>query len=129
MSTASKARQYHTQQIHFFRTLINFSDPDVAARKLGTLPAGANVLRVNTVISTAFNAGTTNTISVGYSSGGSDLVSAGAAGSATANTVTQAPSGKALLAADTDLWAGVTLSGTAATAGVAEVIVEYAPAI
>jgi hypothetical protein len=102
---------------------------DVANRAMVPVPAGSNVLRFNTVISTAFNAGTTNTISIGTTSGGTDIINAAAAGSVTANTVTQAPSGKALLAADTTYFVTITLSGTAATAGVAEVIVEYVPAI
>lgn len=130
MPAASKARQFHTQQIHFIRTLINFNDADVANRLMNPgIPAGSNLLRVNTVISTAFNAGTTNTISVGTTTGGTDIINAAAAGSVTANVLTQAPSGKALVAVDTTYFVTVTLSGTAATTGVAEVIIEYAPPI
>jgi len=129
MAAASKARQFHTQQVHFLRTLINYNDADALTRVVGIIPAGANILRINTCISTAQNAGTTNTLSVGTSSGGTDLVNATAAGSATANVVAQAPSGKSLCAADTTIWATLTQSGTAATAGVVEVTVEYVPAI
>lgn len=123
------ARQFHTQQVHFLRTLINYNDADALTRNIGTIPAGSNLLRINTCVSTAQNAGTTNTISVGTSSGGTDLVNAAAAGSVTANVVTQAPSGKSLLASDTTIWATLTQSGTAATAGVVEVTIEYVPAI
>lgn len=129
MAAASKARAFHTQQVHFIRTLINYNDVDVANRVMVPVPAGSNVLRFNTVISTAFNAGTTNTISVGTTAAGTDIINAAAAGAATANVVTQAPVGKALVAADTSYFVTVTLAGTAATAGVAEVIVEYVPAI
>lgn len=128
-TAGTSARQFHTQQIHYLRTLINYNDTDALTRKMGTIPAGANILRINTCISTAQNAGTTNTLSVGTSSGGTDLVNATAAGSATANVVVQAPSGKSLMASDTDIWATLTQSGTAATAGVVEVTVEYAPAL
>ena len=123
------ARQFHTQQVHFLRTLINYNDADALTRNMGTIPEGSNLLRINTCVSTAQNAGTTNTISVGTSSGGTDLVNAAAAGSVTANVVTQAPSGKSLLASDTTIWAKLTQSGTAATAGVVEVTIEYVPAI
>lgn len=129
MAAASKARQYHTQQVHFLRTLINYNDADALTRVIGTIPAGSNLLRVNTVVSTAQNAGTTNTLSVGTTSGGTDIISAAAAGTATANVLTQAPSGKALVAVDTTYYATLTQSGTAATAGVVEVIIEYVPAI
>jgi hypothetical protein len=129
MAAGSKARQFHTQQVHFLRTLINYNDADALTRVIGTIPAGSNLLRVNTCVSTAQNAGTTNTISVGTTSGGTDIINAAAAGSVTANVVTQAPSGKALVASDTTYYATLTQSGTAATAGVVEVIIEYVPAI
>lgn len=128
-TAGTTARQFHTQQVHFLRTLINYNDADALTRNMGTIPAGSNILRINTCVSTAQNAGTTNTLSVGTSSGGTDLVNATAAGSATANVVVQAPSGKSLLASDTTIWATLTQSGTAATAGVVQVTVEYVPPI
>lgn len=123
------ARQFHTQQVHFLRTLINYNDADALTRVIGTIPAGSNLLRINTCVSTAQNAGTTNTISVGTTSGGTDLINAAAAGSVTANVLTQAPSGKSLVADDTTYYATLTASGTAATAGVVAVTLEYVPAI
>jgi hypothetical protein len=129
MAAASKARQFHTQQVHFLRTLINFNDVDALTRVIGTLPAGANLLSCKTIVSTAQNAGTTNTLSVGTTPGGTDIVNAAAAGAATAVVNTLAPSGKSLLAADTTYYATLTQSGTAATAGVVEVILDYVPAI
>lgn len=128
MAAASKARQFHTQQTHFLRTLFNYSDADVSSgRKIGTIPAGSSILRINTCISTAFNSGTNHTVNVGTTATGTDLVSAGAAGSATANVVTQAPSGKSYFAADQDIYAWMDLTGTPATTGVSQVTVEYIP--
>lgn len=129
MASASRARAFHTQQVHFIRTQINFNDVDVANRVLVPVPAGANVLRFNTVIDTLFNAATTNTISIGTTSGGTDILNAAAAGVATANVVTQAPVGKALLAVDTTYFVTVAMTGAVATTGRAEVIIEYVPAI
>ncbi len=127
-TAGSTARQFHTQQIHYLRTLINYNDADIGGRKIGTIPAGSNILRTNTVASTANNAGTSATLSVGFSAAAAtDLVNATSVASATANVVTQAPSGKALVSSDTDIYVTLAMSGTAATAGVAEVIVEYAP--
>lgn len=121
------ARKYHTEQVHYIRTLINYSDPDALTRVVGVIPANSNVLRINTCVSTAQNAGTTNTLSVGTTSGGTDLVNATAAGSVTANVVAQAPSGKSYVTSDTTIYATLTQSGTAATAGVVHVTVEYVP--
>lgn len=123
------ARKYHTEQVHFIRTYINYSDADALTRIVGTIPANSSLLRINTCISTAQNAGTTNTLSVGTTSGGTDLINAAAAGSLTANVVTQAPSGKSLYSADTTIYATLTQSGTAATAGVVQVTLEYCPAL
>ena len=57
-TAGTSARPFHTQQIHYLRTLINYNDADIAGRKIGTIPAGSNILRTNTVASTANNAGT-----------------------------------------------------------------------
>lgn len=131
MAAASKARQFHTQQVHFLRTLMNYNDADIGGRKIGTIPSGANILRTNTVVSTANNAGTTATLSVGFTAAAAtDLINAiDVKTAATANVVTQAPSGKALLAADTDIFVTMATTGGAPTAGIVEVIVEYAPPI
>ena len=129
-TAGSSARQFHTQQVHYLRTLMNYNDADIGGRKIGTIPAGSNILRTNTVASTAVNYATPATLSVGFSAAAAtDLVNATSVISATANVVTQAPSGKALLASDTDIYVTLAGTGTAATAGVVEVIVEYAPPI
>lgn len=129
-TAGTSARQFHTQQIHYLRTLMNYNDGDIGGRKIGTIPSGSNILRVNTVASTAVNAGSTATLSVGFTSAAStDLVNATSVASATANVLTQAPSGKALLAADTDIYVTLAMTGTPATTGIVEAIVEYAPPI
>lgn len=130
MAAASKARQFHTQQVHFLRTLMNYNDPDIAGRKIGTIGAGANILRTNTVASTAVNFSVTATLSVGFNAAAAtDLVNATSVIAATANIATQAPVGKTLLAADTDIYVTLAGTGAAPTTGVVEVIVEYVPAI
>jgi hypothetical protein len=127
MAAASKARQFHTQQTHFLRGLMNFNDPDIAGRKLGTVPVGSNILSCKTCASTANNAGTSATLSVGFSAGGTDLVNATNVAAATGIVNTLAPSGKSLLGSDTDIYMSLAMAGTAATTGVCEAIVEYVP--
>jgi hypothetical protein len=136
MAAASKARQFHTQQVHFLRTLINFNDPDVPtaagtlSRAFTPIPSGANLLRANYCASTAFNSGGACTIAVGTTVAGVDVVAAAdIKTAATANVVTQAPVGKSLVAADTTYYAVLTYAGAAPTAGVVEVTLEYVPAL
>src|SRR4051812_7462783 len=59
------ARQYHTQQGHYLRR--GFTYADTGALTVGTIPAGALILKACSGIHivTAFNAGTANIADVG----------------------------------------------------------------
>jgi hypothetical protein len=128
MATRSLARLFHVQQTTYLQTLMNYNDADASTgRLLGYVPAGATIVRIYTVISTAFNAGTTNTLSVGKTATGTDYVNATAAGSATGPTAATVTAANTVPAADQAIYASYTQSGTAASAGVARVIVEYVP--
>lgn len=89
-----------------------------------SLPKGAIVTRVACNVTTAFNAGTTNVLTFGYSSdtdalmGSSDI---------TENTVGTYVKERmdAALTANSVVYAQYTQTGTAATAGVADVYVTY----
>lgn len=65
MTNPSQARVYHTPQIHYFRRRINFSETGTLT--IGVIPAGAIVINAGVVVTTAFNAGTTNTLDIGTS--------------------------------------------------------------
>jgi len=125
---AGNARQYHTQQTHFLRLPFTFATASGVSLKVGTLPAGARVLRQTTFVETAFNAGTTNTINVGYSANGTDVLNAGAGG-AIATLVTAVPAAAGPIAADTDVFVQYNQTGGAATAGAGTVVIEYVPNI
>jgi hypothetical protein len=130
MAIRSLGRKYHTQQSHYMTTLINYNDADASTgRLLGYLPPGSVLLRIYTVIQTAFNAGTTNTLSVGKTLTGTDYVSATAAGSATGPTAATVSAANTYIptTGDQAVYASYAQSGTAATAGVALVVVEYVP--
>ncbi len=124
-------RQYHHQVAHFLRRTVTYAD-NGSAKVIGTLPAGALILKPcsGVHVITAFNAGTTNVIDVGYVNAtttdddyfGTDL----ALGAATFVPLDEAVGGFRVDVA-TDVTATVGLSGTAATAGVAEVVIVYIP--
>ena len=101
---------------------------NATAVTIATIPAGAQIVNINIDVTTAFNAGTTNTVTVGTSASAAAYVastSVGATGrasvattgvySAWANTGTS------------DVSATITFSqtGTAATAGAARVTIVY----
>lgn len=126
------AQEYHTNQVHFLRATVAYGD-DGTAVSLGWVPAGAALVRGGAVVSTAFDAGTTNTLNVGFRNAGdgtsdddneyASLIALGTAGVIVADDMATAadsyhPEGA-------ELTATVVLTGTAATAGSAVVWMEY----
>ena len=126
------ARQSHEQQIHFLRKLVNYNDAGVSTGVLvGTVPAGAIITAVICEIATAFNAATTNVLTVGTTGTGTDLMTSaesisGTIGQKTAATY-KGTAAAAPVANDQDVFVAYTQTGTAATTGVAYVIVFFVP--
>ncbi|MCA6114249.1 hypothetical protein J6524_04805 [Bradyrhizobium sp. WSM 1738] len=132
MATNTKgtsARQYREQQVHYLRFLVNYNDAGIAAGvKKQTLPKGAIIVGTDVHNATAFNAGTTNVLTVGGGTNFNEIVAAGDVDeTATGLTQNIKPTSTFLgpLAADTDVYVKYTQTGTAATAGKATVIVKY----
>jgi hypothetical protein len=129
------ARALSTQQTHFYRIVVNFNDPNIAtAQKFGTLPAVSFITNVFVEVATAFNAGTTNTLTIGTTTAANEIVATGdLTGNGTSSLSTQVSRvtrgfGRGLTAAgDTLLYAKYTQTGTAATTGQAYVVIEYVP--
>jgi uncharacterized membrane protein len=101
---------------------------NTSAVSIGTLPANAQIVDINIDVTTAFNAGTTNTVTVGKTGSAAAYVTSTSVGSAGRASV--ASTGVYSAWADTgsaELDATVTFSqtGTAATAGVARVTIVY----
>lgn len=125
------ARQTQLQVVHMIRATVNYNDSNIAnGNVIGTLPKGAVILPLasTVVVSTAFNAATTNNLLIGTSAGGNDLATTSdtAAGSTGAKTLALATVGTgAKLAADKDIYVTYTQTGTAASAGVATVCIAY----
>ena len=102
---------------------------DTAAVTIGTLPAGAQIVDVNIDVTTAFNAGTTNTVTVGKTGSAAAFVAAtsvGSAGRASVATTGVYSAWANVGTSDID-YATVTFSqtGAAASAGAARVTIVY----
>jgi glycerol-3-phosphate acyltransferase PlsY len=120
---ANLARATHLQQPHYFRKRVVFNEPNIAAGVLiGTLPAGAMLTGLNVRVSTAFNAGTTNAVRVGTTPTGTEILTDAATAGARTPTIPNLS-----FATDTDIFASYAQTGGAATAGVADIVIAYAP--
>lgn len=98
---------------------------NTTAFEVGQLPAGASIVRISVAVDTAFDAGTTNVVDVGISSDTDkfandiDVSSAGIVAGTVAATAVQSTNDPTIITAI------YVPSGTAATAGAGQVIVEY----
>lgn len=124
-TAGTSARNYHTAQVHYLTKALVFGDNGVA-KELGYIPAGAHVIRGGVSVTTAFNAGTTNTLNIGTSAdddGFATLLALGTIGVIAADEM--ATTNDAYVTADTQITATVVLTGAAATAGAALAWIEY----
>lgn len=124
LNRATPARDAGYQMVQYIRASVTFAN-NGSAVSVGVIPAGALILKPisGAQIEEAFNAGTTNTIDIGTSAD-ADLYATDLAG----GTVTFVPIDEAValtVSADTEIFATVGLTGTAATAGKATIVVAY----
>ena len=124
------ARDYHTAQTHFvsksvaFNTVVSGSSVVV-----GTIPANSIILRAIAVITTPFNADSTNTISVGTLASSVALISsanATTAGVVTTTLISTAASAVIFPTTELIITARFGQTGAVASAGAAQIVVEYA---
>ncbi len=132
-TAGSTARQYPSGQVvNYLRFKVSYNDVGIAsAVGKQTLPSGAIIVGTDVYIATAFNAATTNVLTVGTNSTTANNIIAAADVDETAVAITLnvKPTGTALgpLSADAVVNVKYTQSGTAATAGVAYVVIKYIP--
>lgn len=124
----SLARYNTPQQIDYLRARVTFSNSGVAVA-VGILPPNAIILKAlsGVTVETVFNAGTTNTVDIGVQ-GTANLY--GSALSLTAQNFVPLGQNTNFVtssAGDTVVWATVNTSGTAATTGVAHVVIAFIP--
>lgn len=127
----STARKNALQLAHYLRFKVNFNDAGIAAG-VGRqwLPAGAIITGTDVYVGAAFNAATTNVVTVGLGGVANNIVAAADVDESTvALTKGIKPTGTALgpLAADSQVTVAYTQTGAAATAGSAVVIINYVP--
>lgn len=124
------ARKNTQQVVHAIRGKVALGDVGIGTGiQIGTIPAGSFVLPATVHVKTAFDAGTTNVLVVGSSADDDGFVASAGAAAGTAGVkgaLTGAQSG-AVLTADTPVYIKYTQTGTAATAGAAEVVLPYYP--
>lgn len=126
----STARKNNTQQIGYLRFKVNYNDAasGVALNKQ-TLPKGAIIIGVVLAVTTAFNAATTNTLSIGtVGDTATNIVNAQSVSAAGVTNDLQPTTGGAAygaLAADKQIQVTYTQTGAAATAGAAYVVIMY----
>jgi len=125
--TTPRVTQYQLK--HYLRKLVNFNDTGIAAGVImGTIPSGSLITNVEISVTTAFNAATTNNLLLGSSGADNTYVQTAdaAAGTLGAKNVTRAFA-LGPVATDIDVYVSYTQTGTAATAGVAYIVVNYVP--
>lgn len=127
LNSTIPARNDLYQNLQYIRKDIVFGD-NGKVLKIGTLPAGALIMKAisGVNISTVFNAGTGNVLDVGTSTDDDLFATDLALGTAGLIPLDEAVS--MYVAADTEVTATVTLTGTAATTGVGQIVIAYCTA-
>jgi hypothetical protein len=131
MSVSGVARNDGSQNLHFLGKDVTFGTVGIGTAdtvKVGTIPAGSMLFDARVRVTTAFNAVTTNVLTVGSDAGANtNMVAAGELNEG-ATGLTIVTTGAALtFASDTVIYVRYTQSGTAATAGAATILITYAP--
>lgn len=116
------------QTVGFLRRTVNYNDTGISSGVLmGTLPKGAHIIQTSVHIRTAFNAGTTNVLTVGTNSSSyNDLIGTATVDETSLGYTVSAPVVDVVYpTGDLGVYAKYAQTGTAATAGVADVVVTY----
>lgn len=130
-TVARPTREAPWHLVHYMRKTVAFNTTGIADGVPFSrwLPAGAEILSVTVKIKAAFNAATTNVLTVGQNSTDfNDMVAAGDVDESAVGSVTVFRGADLTLAAAALAYVKYTQSGTAATTGSAVIIIEYVPA-
>lgn len=126
-----------TQNVCYLRATMNFNDNNITNGVWAfTLPANAYILTMDMDVTTAFNAGTTNNMSIGATATGTDFLAATAVSSTGITHLTSAAGLGVAATGNSSLQTALNgavpvyfryvTSGTAATAGSVTVVITYA---
>lgn len=128
------ARQYNDYHPVYHRLTINYNDTNIGSGQMfGALNAGDFIQSIDCDVTTAFNAGTTNAVTIGTSAAANEIVATGLNGTTSIATgiyhlTTAAGLGLAVTGSSSvTLWAKYAQTGTAATAGSVTCVIETIP--
>lgn len=128
-TAGSAARDVKSPVTQVITYTLNFNTSGASSGvKLGTVPAGAIVLRWTARVLTAFNAGSTNPITIGVTATGAEIAASSSITSGTAGNYTGGPAaagGWAAFSADQALYASYIPTGTTVTTGKAIITIEF----
>jgi hypothetical protein len=131
MSSSGIARNDGSQNVHFIGKDITFATTGIGTAdtvKVGRIPAGSILMAAYVRITAAFNAATTNVLTVGQNAGSdNDIVAAGELNEGVTGTTVVLTGAALTFASDTDIYVRYTQTGTAATTGAASIVITYIP--
>lgn len=133
-------RQLTEQAVNYYRITVNFNDQNIgAAQQFGQLPSNAYILAIDAYVNTAFNAGTTNAVTIGTTKANSnEIVATGINGTTSiavgvlhltsaAGLGTAVSMGGTWLNLPMPLFVKYAQTGTAATTGQVVIVITYMP--
>ena len=123
-------RQNMTHQVNYFRASIAYNTLNIGTSgmvPLGTLPAGAIITGLLVKVTTAFNAATTNVLTVGTTATADAVLGATDIDELEVDTTLTFAGFGYLASVATPLFIKYAQTGTAASAGAATIILTYVP--
>jgi hypothetical protein len=127
VGTAARDVKAPVKQVISFT--LNFNTTGAASGiRIGTIPANAVIQNWRVNVQTLFNAGTTNPITIGTTATGAEIAASASITSGTAGVYTGSPAaanGWRAQPADQGVFTSYIPTGTAATTGLAYIVVEY----
>jgi hypothetical protein len=129
-TAGTSARSLRSPVVHSITYQLAYNTTGASSGvQIGTLPAGALIIGWNAHITTLFNAGTTNPITIGTTATGNEIAASGSITSGTAGAYSSAnvnaAGARGILAADTPIYTAYIPTGTAASTGAAVLSVTY----
>lgn len=129
-TNAVAPRKPITQQVPYFRASVSFDTVNIGTAgkvPLGTLPAGAIVTDLLIRVSEAFNAATTNVLTIGTAADDDSLLGATDLDELEVDTTEAFVAKGYKVTVDTPLFIKYAQTGTAASAGAADIILTFIP--
>lgn len=129
MAQGSTARSPAGMQVAYLRKRIDFSDTadaTVSRYTMGVIPANSQILSMIATIKTGFSAAGTRVLTAGSNGTTANNILTTIT-EETATAVQSLLGAKLTFSSDTTIYAKLTTAGTAAAAGVAELVLSYVP--